>query len=786
LTLGTNITTVNVGLTASTTLAQIVDTGARTLALSGTGVLTLTTANTALTSITETGAAGLNANLSGITAITAFDFSGSSGANTVTINQATQSFVGGTGADVVTITGNTVTGRAINGGTGAGVNTLVLGASGATFTSSNAANVSNFTTLGFNGSSTGAYALSTLGLATGITAISLTATLAGSVTVTQMAATTTTFNTTGNQNGGTDSFTYAGTNGASTAITLNLQGASVSAALGGGRSGYAAAGVDNGSWVIQDANAIGVGTINIVSGSTVFQALDTIVAINNTTTSALSNLNISGAGSVTIGDIQTTQSALTISDTGLGTSATSDGISTVTSTANTLGQINYSGTKAFAIATLTNNVANLTIANANTGTSGVLTIGTHTDANLASLTLTGSVALTGTYALNGAATVSGATDNSIVNLTMTGGGIKTITLGNGANIIVTGAAADVITVGTGANTITGAAGADAITVGAGHTTVDRYILNAVKGASTDSTQVVVAGNGNDTGADVYTNVNLTTDVFRVASTTMGSFTHATNTVIGTAGATADGTITSFTTSTGVIYLNGSNAAFATGDIAVTFASPSATLTAANFRGMVQYDLATANAGVNTIVTGALNDVLRSTTQTGTNLDIFTGGAGADNYVFATRANAINATVAGDTTAAVMDQITDLVVGTDTITLGTGANAFCAAVTFTGATVVNINTVTALGAATYATFADLAAAVQTARTGVASTAAIAQAYVVTTGTITTSTGFSNKTFLVINDDTSAIAATDTWIDITGVNTTTLTAGTFTFGAGGFIA
>jgi hypothetical protein len=518
----------------------------------------------------------------------------------------------------------------------------------------------------------------------------------------------------------------------------------------------------------------------------VFQGLHTITALNNTATSALTNLNITGTGSLSIVAARTSATSLTISDNATGTSATADGIVTL-NTSDTLGTINYSGTHAFTIGTLNNNVANMTVTNANTGTSGVLTIGSHTDANLASLTLNGSVALTGVYALNGAATVSGATNNSAVSLTMNGGGVKTITLGNGANTIVTGAADDVITVGTGANSITGAAGADTITVGAGHTTVDRYILNSVVGTSSDSGRVIVAGTDNDTGQDTYVNANIGTDVVRAVATTVANFNQGTNTVIGTAtGSVNDGTVGSFTTNTGVIYLGGTNT-FAAGDLAITFNSAAGTLNAANFRAMVQYDLTTAatNNATNTVVTGALNDVLRANTQTGTGLDSFTGGAGADNFVFATRANANNQMAGTATTAVLNDNITDLVVGTDVITLGTGANAFGGALTFTANTVVTVNTVTALGAATYANFDALAAAVQAARTGVASSAVTAQAYVVTTGAITTATGFSNKTFLVINDDTAAIAAADTWIDITGVNTTTLTAGTFAFGAGDFI-
>ena len=47
-------------------------------------------------------------------------------------------------------------------------------------------------------------------------------------------------------------------------------------------------------------------------------------------------------------------------------------------------------------------------------------------------------------------------------------------------------------------------------------------------------------------------------------------------------------------------------------------------------------------------------------------------------------------------------------------------------------------------------------------------------VITGAEITTATGYANRTFLVINDATEALAETDTWIDITGV------AGTFAIG------
>jgi hypothetical protein len=85
------------------------------------------------------------------------------------------------------------------------------------------------------------------------------------------------------------------------------------------------------------------------------------------------------------------------------------------------------------------------------------------------------------------------------------------------------------------------------------------------------------------------------------------------------------------------------------------------------------------------------------------------------------------------------------------------------------------TAVALTGTTYADLTAIAAAVQTASAGVASSATTAQFYLVTVpASQTTATGFSGRTYLVLNDDTAAIAASDTWIDITGVSGTITTA------------
>ena len=237
-------------------------------------------------------------------------------------------------------------------------------------------------------------------------------------------------------------------------------------------------------------NGFGIGTVNIVSDASVGGGIHTIT---NFADANLSTLNISGTGALAIGGLTlNTIGTLTINDTTTSTVATTLGAVSD----NFLTNINFTGTHAVTLTSLADTLASISISNANAGTTtatGLVTIGTHTDVNLISLSLTGGVAITGTYASGAAATVSGASDNAVVSLTMTGGGVKTITLGNGADIVVTGAGADVITLGTGANTVTAGAGADRITFGT-HTGVDSVGILAVATAASATV-------GTDSGAD---------------------------------------------------------------------------------------------------------------------------------------------------------------------------------------------------------------------------------------------------------------------------------------------
>lgn len=478
-------TTVNAVLTANTKLASFADTALRTLAISGTGVLTLTATNAALTSVTVAGAAGFSGTLVG-TGVTSFTAANTTANNTVTLTSTTQAYTGGTGNDKVTIAADAT--QVITGGGGTGTDTLALGAvAGSTFTLANTGTkVTGFETL-LTTATTGTVDMSLIGgsaftkiQVAGNSSTTFSKVTAGTALELQ-AATTAIVYTTSDTAGSTDT------------VALTLTG--IAATAGTGTKGYTTTAL-----TLTDLNSVGIGTVNVVTDASVSGGIHTISTL---TDSALHNLAITGTGSLTISASASTATTLTISD-----NDTSTGLSALTahtSTGNVLGNIAYSGTHAFAITTLTDNVANATVTNANTGTTGVLTIGTWSDANMAGLTLNGSVALTsGTFALNGAATFSGATDNQIVNITASGGGVKTVTLGNGADTIVTGAAADVITLGTGANSVTGLAGGDTVTFSTTHSGVDTVIYTAAAqtfaAAVTSGTTALTAA----AGADIYT------------------------------------------------------------------------------------------------------------------------------------------------------------------------------------------------------------------------------------------------------------------------------------------
>lgn len=229
------------------------------------------------------------------------------------------------------------------------------------------------------------------------------------------------------------------------------------------------------------------------------------------------------------------------------------------------------------------------------------------------------------------------------------------------------------------------------------------------------------------------------------------------------------------TGTGTVVINAAGATGANGLDIVGSATKVNTLTggdgADRLTGGAGNDILNGGAGNDIINGGAGNDTITG----GAGADTLTGGAGNDTFVFASSAHTKGAAFAAtDTTTANIDKITDFVgngaaVG-DTIQLGVAANVFGAALQFTTGTAANVTAVTV---ATAADFTALAAAIQTASAGVASSAATAQVY-----DVTVTAGNLAGRYVVVNDDTAAVAATDTFIAITGA-TGALNAQDFTF-------
>ena len=155
--------TINATLTASEVLA-ITDSNLATLAVAGTaGTLTLSSfTSTKLATITVSGAAGFNDNgtLATDAALTSGLTTTSSGTITAALNDLTQTFAGGAGQDIITITTDDVA-KTITGGTATN-NELILNAAAGTFTTKTNTNVTGFQILGLTNASTGTWNMSTL------------------------------------------------------------------------------------------------------------------------------------------------------------------------------------------------------------------------------------------------------------------------------------------------------------------------------------------------------------------------------------------------------------------------------------------------------------------------------------------------------------------------------------------------------------------------------------------------------------------------------------------------
>ncbi|MDD2882219.1 MAG: hypothetical protein PHQ58_17475 [Rhodoferax sp.] len=523
-----NVTTA----TKDSTLKAFADTGLTTLNVAGSNVLTLTTPNASLTKIAVSGAAGFNSDVSALGATLASFTTTSSGKITATLDAATQTFVGSTGQDVITIAADSK--KVITGGSGT-TDIIVLNNTAATFNATvdklTTTKVTGFEVLGTSTASQGVFDLSTL--PTGLKSIEVFGALAGVTSFTKVTA----GSALAIDAAQAAAITYqvADANGTADALSLTLGTAA-------NKAGFITAAL-----TLKDANDVGLGTLNVVSNGSTFNTAHTITAL---TDNGLSTLNVSGNAGLTITGLNqaTTQATgFTINNTATGAA----GVTITTLTDANLGTLTFTGTNASEVTTLAGLTGKvLTIANTGTGSATVGVIG-DVGGTLQTITLTGNVAL-GANSLTPATaigattgvTVSGATDNAHVNITLTGAAAlatDTITLGNGNNVITDNSTAGVVnvTVGSGGNLIDVNAGANNAT----------FAANVTLGAHTNTATVFNKILVSDTGTQA-TGISATITGAAIGDVLV--FTDATDATVLTISAAQQNTITATASLTAAI------------------------------------------------------------------------------------------------------------------------------------------------------------------------------------------------------------------------------------------
>jgi hypothetical protein len=478
--------TYTAGTTATT--VNIVSNGAATNVLTGLSA-------GAATSIVVTGAAGVKFGGSAGAAAAVIDASGNSGTNTITV-LAGQNYKGGTGNDVVTTAGGTAQAAVVDGGSG----------------TADRLNLANATDFGTAAAAAYFKNFEILSLASGVSVADVTA-FTGSTFTSEVlnggAVTLGNLNATQAANiTATASGTYTiGVTGAATVGQLDTVNINVNDGL-----------TAVNTVTLTTPVLAGVETLNLT-------ATDNIAITALTSATALTNLNVTGAGTVNIVSGALALNVNSVIDASADNAATTLDFSLATQSGISLKAGNG------------NNVLK---------GSDVAAKGNLITSGNGNNTIQGGQADDVITAGNGNNTITGGDGANVItvgdgnNGITTGAGADKIIAGNGWNVIVAGGGADTITVGTGGNLVTGGAGADKITFGA-HVAgvIDGLVMAAASDtlSALTAAAMVTAASTDLTGADIVTGLKAgdTIDLHTLSNTFTGALG---TTIASAAGATA--------------------------------------------------------------------------------------------------------------------------------------------------------------------------------------------------------------------------------------------------------
>jgi hypothetical protein len=343
-----------------------------------------------------------------------------------------------------------------------------------------------------------------------------------------------------------------------------------------------------------------------------------------------------------------------------------------------------------------------------------------------------------------------------------------------ASFAITGGAGnDTITVGNAANTVTPGQGADSITLeasGASATSLSTIVLNVG-----DSNRVVDGAANDDTGQDSIYHIDAAgADTIVVSGVSTDTYWNIADHVLmgsGNAGAAESsdaGNAAAYNDVAALIQFGDNSSATDAFDI--VFNAYTDGTTAVGNDALLQAQIAvdiTGTIGNDTITTGANADTISG----GAGDDLITGGALGDVQDGGAGNDVYNIDDASHSAGSSSSQTT--LAGIDIITIGTGDTIDLAGISgtkivdATNDDVISVTLGTAGGAEN--DFADFVAAIEAAITGT-----VQEVSIVKVSDLSTDSSFDGDYdgyYLVVNDATAAINASDTFIKLLGVTDAT---------------